>query len=549
MTSELAGDSAEVRKARGAFFTPKPLTDFMTDWAIRTASDRVLEPSCGDGAFIAAAVRRLQDLGGRTTIRAHELHEASANDARSLLAALDHPGEVRIGDFLACKAEPSFDAVVGNPPYVRYQGFTGPARAAGLSAALAQGVRLSRLASSWAPFVIHSAAHLTSTGRLAFVLPAELLSSNYAQEVRDYLLTRFASLAVVLIERQVFAGVQTEALILLAEGTGGTDRVRFAVVREADHLPPRDFSTTLDAKPGERWTTALLSADASRQLSDLAAGTIMAPLSGWGRLSLGAVTGNNRYFTLSPDRAGELGLRPEDTVAISPPGSSHLRYLRFDKDDHTRLGARGAPTLLFRPRVPSPAARAYIARGEAAGVDAAYKCRVRSPWWRTPLPAAPHLLFTYMSQTIPQLASNPAELHCLNSVHGLYLEPEVSDLSEMLALAALNSVTALSAEVTGRAYGGGILKMEPREAARLLVPSPTLVRSRQRALSEALPTAKAMLTSGRAQDARNLVDTILFGTGGALDPADLRVVREAYGLLSERRRDRSRSRTSTRGAR
>ena len=94
---------------------------------------------------------------------------------------------------------------------------------------------------------------------------------------------------------------------------------------------------------------------------------------------------------------------------------------------------------------PSRAARAYLEHGERLGVPNAYKCRVRTPWWRTPLPAPPDLFFTYMNQATPQLAANPARLHYLNSVHGLYLTAEAAGLGELLALAALNSAAALSA--------------------------------------------------------------------------------------------------------
>src|SRR5690349_21081750 len=49
-------DTAALRKARGAFFTPEPLARYITDWAVRSTSDRVLEPSCGEAAFLLAAV-------------------------------------------------------------------------------------------------------------------------------------------------------------------------------------------------------------------------------------------------------------------------------------------------------------------------------------------------------------------------------------------------------------------------------------------------------------------------------------------------------------
>ena len=509
MTIEIAADSAALRKERGAFFTPPTVTRFLARWGIRSGSDAMLEPSCGDGAILDAVAERLTTLGGREPVRAHELHTASAEDARSVLAERNYPGQVVVGDFLATRVEQTFDAVLGNPPYVRYQGFSGEARAVGLGAALAQGVRLSRLSSSWAPFVIHASAFLKVDGRLGLVLPAELLSSNYAQEVRDYLLRRFATVNVVLIDKQVFPGVQTEALLLLAEGMGGTDRVRFAIVREAADLDDVTFSTELRIGEGERWTSALVSAEAMDNLAGLEGAGHYATLADWGRLSLGAVTGNNRFFTLSPADAARHGLESSDLVRISPTGSSHLRALTFGQEDHDRVGASGGRTLLFRPDEPSAAALAYIAHGEELGVHNAYKCRVRSPWWRTPLPEAPDLLFTYMNEGTPQLATNPAKLYYLNSVHGLYLSPGRRSLGDVLALAALNTATALSAEITGRAYGGGVLKMEPREAARLLVPSHESVRSHEAQLRERLPYARRLLREGKLGDVRALVDSVL----------------------------------------
>jgi len=547
VTIELAGDSAELRKARGAFFTPPEVTRFLCEWAITSPEDRVLEPSCGDGAFLAAAVERLRELGGRVPLQAHELHEGSAADARQLLATAGYPGRVVVGDFLASPARPSFDVVVGNPPYIRYQGFTGEARATGLAAALAQGVRLSRLASSWAPFVVHAAGFLSPQGRLALVLPAELLAANYAAEVRDFLLRRFARVSVVLIGAQVFPGVQTEAVLLLAEGSGGTDRVAFATVDDAAALDNVVFDAILDVRAGERWTTALVSAEATHELSRLADAGWLSPLSQWGRISLGAVTGNNRYFTLTPAQADEWGLASSDVVPISPAGSSHLRALTITRAGHAALGQAGARTLLFRPDDgPSAAAREYIAHGEALGVPEAYKCRVRTPWWRTPLPAPPEVFFTYMNEATPQLAANPAGLHYLNSVHGLYLAPAASGLAELLALAALNSATALSAEVTGRAYGGGILKMEPREAAKLLVPSIQTVRAHERELSDLLPAARRLLRAGRLDAARDLVDGVLLTPRAALDPEGLESLREAQSTLRQRRRQRAKSRATTR---
>lgn len=537
MTTESATDFAATRKARGAFFTPTPITRFMSEWAIRSPDDRVLEPSCGDGAFLAASAQRLMALGGRTPLIAHELHEASAQGAASLLDSISYPGQVIVGDFLATQACAGFDVALGNPPFIRYQGFTGTARAAGLAAALAQGVRLSKLASSWAPFVIHASGFLAAHGRLALVLPAELLSANYAQEVRDYLLHRFSSLTIVVLGDQVFEGAQIEALLLLAEGHGGCDRVRFAHVERADALPHVSFDRELVVAGGQRWTGLRGSTSVQQGLADLTRSGCLTPLGTWGRLSLGAVTGNNGYFTLSPQQVRDLGLTASDVVPISPPGSTHLRALSLTKASHETLGRQGIRTMLFRPERPSEAALSYIKRGELQGVDQAYKCRVRAPWWRTPMPAPPDLFFTYMSDATPQLATNPAKLHYLNSVHGVYLNGESRDLGNLLPLACLNSATALSAELHGRPYGGGILKMEPREAVNLLVPGTEVVRSLSAPLTGLLPTARRLLKAGRLSELRELVDEIVLTTD-ALSADSRRHIQEAQQSVRESRQRR-----------
>ena len=111
---------------------------------------------------------------------------------------------------------------MGNPPFIRYQSFTGAARASAIQAALAQGVSLKRLSSAWAAFLVHAAGCLNSYGRLGFVLPAELLATHYAANVRAaFLLHRFGSLKIILFEQLVFPGVMQEVILLLAEGSGG----------------------------------------------------------------------------------------------------------------------------------------------------------------------------------------------------------------------------------------------------------------------------------------------------------------------------------------
>ena len=117
-------------------------------------------------------------------------------------------------------------------------------------------------------------------------------------------------------------------------------------------------------------------------------------------------------------------------LRLSPPGSRHLRGLTFTDSALDELGAAGSSTYLFRPvGEPSKAARRYIEAGEVAGVNNAYKCRIRPDWWRVPLVRPADLLLTYMNADTPRLCTNRARVHHLNSVHGVYLRRAVRRLA------------------------------------------------------------------------------------------------------------------------
>ncbi len=542
MTSAaLERDTPELRKARGAFFTPIELCRHLVDWAIRTPADAVLEPSCGEAAFLLAAAERMSRLGpGPGQLHGVDVHPASAQQARRILAGTGHTTQIEVADFFTLTPSPRFDAVIGNPPFVRYQDFTGEARALSREAASRAGVDLTRLASSWAAFTVHSALFLKPGGRLALVLPAELLSVNYAAEVRRFLIRRFGRVRLVLFTERVFPGVQEEVVLVLAEGSGGTNHFELQQVRGVAELIGGTGGMMSSWQPNTddgKWTSALLPEPARQVAAAAAEHPAATTLHTWGETTLGAVTGNNRYFALSPERVEALGLDVEqDLVRLSPPGSRHLRGLTFSGSQWQALGENGRATWLFRPSgEPSAAGREYIAAGERSGVPDAYKCRVRSPWWRVPLVPPADLLLTCMNADTPRICANRAEVRHLNSVHGIYLRPQLRRLGiDLLSLACLNSVTLLGAETVGRAYGGGMLKIEPREAGRLPMPTPEIVERLGPELDSVRPAVSNALATGQLLIAVQLIDDVLLA-GWGLSPAEAEIIRSARALLAARR--------------
>lgn len=535
-------DTSEHRKARGAFFTPPEIARYLCEWAVRAPTDTVLEPSCGEASFLMAAGERLRSIGASPLFWAEQLHgveifDASAQNAVSLLRGAGLDARVAVGDFFEHEPSRAYDAIVGNPPFIRYQNFTGAARSRSLEAALAQGVRLSGLASSWAAFVVKAALHLAPGGRLALVLPAELLSVNYAQEVRRFLLRRFGRVRLIMFEDRVFPGVLEEVVLLLADGTGGASCLEVHQTKDVRSLASVEVAAWIQHTPsGDKWTPALVAEEAFATYQGLVAERFE-PMRDWGRPYLGAVTGNNNFFSLTRADASAHGLTDADLVRISPPGARHLRGLTFTDSVWTQLACEGARCLLFSPGDnPSAAAQRYIEAGQAAGVSGAYKCRVRNPWWRVPLVDAPDLFLTYMNHDRPRLVTNAARAHILNSVYGIRLVDGRRGVGcDLLPIASLNSITLLGTEVVGRAYGGGLLKMEPREADNLPLPSLSRVKAAEQQLRNARPQLASALRRGDVAAAVEAVDRIILAD---VPEDDLKALRLAREMLFQRRRAR-----------
>lgn len=541
-------DSSHARKARGAFFTPSELAEFLAVWAVRTPKDRVLEPSCGEASLLSAVGRQLRSMGGRTTLVGLDVHEPSIDAARQLLRDEKLKAELRVADFFDEIPERQFDIVIGNPPYIRYQSFSGKDRAKAQRAALAQGVRLSGLANAWAAFVVHAASFLREGGRLALVLPASLLSVNYAAPVRRFLLDRFKSVQLVMFEERVFPDVLEEVVLLRAEGKGPTPRFELFQVRDLEGLHTLRGPSAVSARPwtpvdaDDKWTEALLPSGVASLYTKLTSRAEFNMLRDWGDTDLGMVTGNNKFFTLTATQVAALGLRKGETMRISPPGSRHLRGLVFTDQTFAKMAEEGGRVYLFYPDKdnPSKAANRYIELGESQDVHKAYKCAVRSPWWRVPTVRVADLFLTYMNHDVPRLVSNGAKAAHLNSIHGVTLNGCNRALgAELLPIAMLNSVTMLGAELVGRSYGGGILKVEPKEADLLPMPSPAMLEAAGAALRNLRPQLSKLLRNSQLAEVVRAVDEALLIGILNCSRDEVAVLSEARNMMAARRSARA----------
>ena len=185
----------QLQKETGAYYTPDAVVASLIQWVVRDGQDRMLDPACGDGRFIA---------GHRHSVGIEQNGEA-------VRQATTRAPWARIyeDDFFTWASTTSerFECAVGNPPFIRYQSFKGEVRSRALQLCLRLGASFTGLTSSWAPFLVGAASLLVPGGRMAFIVPAEIGHAPYATPLLEYLVARFAPLPVVTERHKCFRSV------------------------------------------------------------------------------------------------------------------------------------------------------------------------------------------------------------------------------------------------------------------------------------------------------------------------------------------------------
>ena len=450
------------RKSLGAYYTPPQVAAALVRWAVRRPDDRMLDPACGDARFLA-------------------LHRNSTgvdcDDAAISAATEAAPDSVlHAANFFewAYSTRDRFDCAAGNPPFIRYQRFNGGTRETALRLCGSVGAKVSRLTSSWVPYLIATGALLRKGGRLAFVVPAEIGHAPYAGPLLSWLAGHFETVRIVAIRDKVFRELSEDVWLLFADGFGGsTEALELAVMDRFDECATVPAGTRISLEEWHRWRCRLrpfLLPDRVRteyrRLVELE-GT--ATLGDFGRVGIGYVSGDNDFFHLRPSRARDLGI-PESCLKPTVRRGRDLRNGPITTETVSEWRRNDTPNFLLRLDSRPPASsgvRRHLDSEAGKKARLRYKCRVRKPWYSVPNVTAPDLFLSYMSSGTPALVENRAGCACTNAVHAVQLREGVSPSA--LRRRWNTPLTALSCEIEGHPLGGGVLKLEPREAFSVAV--------------------------------------------------------------------------------
>lgn len=526
--------SRKLRRERGIYYSPEDVAIALVNWAVRASDDTIFDPSFGGCVFLRAGQTRLEQLGAIDAPRrvyGTDWDFGAWRDAAQLIQLGANPKQFRRDDFLAVQPKDlggPFNVVVGNPPYVRAHVLSDDARSVAM-ASVPVGVRLSRAASYWAYFVLHALAFVAPGGRMALILPGTFLRADYAEVVRSELIRAFASVTILVLDEHLFADAEEESVLVLAEQRGngpgtvqiGTAKRDGLIIEDAIHRAVRPLTTS---EEHSNWARGLFDADLLVLYDSLA--SRFGRLGSAAHIRIGVVTGANDYFLVNADTRRKIGI---EDVALRPiiAKTAELRGLWLTPDD-----AASSSTQLFIPPaldIPPGAAR-YIKHGEEIGIHQGAKCSTRIPWFVPRDTQPPDAFLSCMSWVDARLVLNRASAVCTNTLLAVSFQPEVDEARRIAyAAGALSTVAQLSAELEGRVTGGGLLKLEPSDARRLVVPQVSLDAREQTYLD-------ALCRGIRWDEARALVDNRLLGE--QFSPDELHVLATALERAHMRRRGR-----------
>lgn len=412
-----------------------------------------------------------------------------------------HPAaRVLHGDFLAMDRSDlgRFDCVVGNPPYIRVRHQDRDARASGRRRAEGVGVDLSGLASSWAHFTVHATTFLRDTGRFAFVLPAELLTANYGRSVLEFLHRRFDSLVMVAFDTPVFDGALVDALLVLASADGPAGQ-RMITLPDVDALSAIAAGGPLVSAAPRGGRRPAVTVEIETAYARLASSGTTVRLRDLAKVDIGVVSGGAQFFVLDEQRRIDLRLAPPEVRPYVRRGRD-LRGLAVADDETQWLFSAGSAM--------SEAARRYVGSKASLAVRTGYKVSRRATWHEVPIPhRRPDLLFPPMIHRFPRLVANTNRRLASNLLYHVESADPRATSVRALAARSLSSVFSLSCEMEGRPFAGGVLKIEPSESERLLVPRASLEQDRR--LARMFPTLDRLVRDGHLEEAQRRVDDVL----------------------------------------
>lgn len=469
----------EHRKRFGQFFTPVPIATLMAEWIEAINPKTILDPAVGPGVF----PRILFNTCPNAQVTCIDLDSVALDAAHVALPNADRATFIE-QDFLLWSDERLFDAAIANPPYLRHHDLHYPFDIF-YFVGKKNHVHLSRLSNIYVLFILEICRRLRAGGRAAIIVPGEWVNANFGDELKRWLVSRGVLHTLLYFSHastQFEDALTTASILLLEQPHPHVGREFIQTIFVNDGGPLEDIRRVLHGQPVanpevvvQQFTPDLLLKE--KKWNHLLGHGHRQALPGFVSLSRladtrrGIATGCNSFFHLTPSAAERLAIRSENLTPCVGRALDVAGVVFHKRDFEGLLANDGRAYLFDMQSEPNEAERAYIGEGESDGLDKRYLCAARNSKWYHMERRPPSAIWaTVFGRKGLRFIHNPDRIANLTTFHCIYPAVDSQDFAAALTACLNSQLVQDLARRQHRVYGGGLLKVEPKDLLDIEVP-------------------------------------------------------------------------------
>lgn len=510
-------------KNLGAYYTPQNVSKIICQKLLNNKHfARVLEPSCGNGSFLKnIKSKNIQKLV------AIERDFQIATSVR--LKYQSSKIEIIHDDFLNYfegNKSKKFDLIIGNPPFIKYSLMTKKQATLGKSLLTDLNINPSIFSNCWELFLILSLNLLEKNGTICFILPYEILQTNYAENLKKILFKHLNYVEFSIIEENIFPDLQQRVVIFKGINNykkTGTYFKNYRTVSDFEKdIPTRTTKFTVNEHQ-KKWSAFDSLGEKINQYNEIA--HLFKRAKDLTENHTGIVTGANAYFIKSAQEIKKYKLNKFKKLIIQK-GSCVNNMLIVKKADILKLNKLAVPNYLVsidNKEIP----KAYLKIGKKLDIHTRYKSRNRTPWYKVPITKSGELLFFKRCSKYPKLILNEDKIHATDSAYCIHMREGYDKFSFLASF--YNSLTLMYCELLGRSYGGGVLELTPNEFRELPIPYVKLKKNDVRKLDSMLRKNKSL------EQIIDFIDTTVLIKNHNFSKATVDEISTARKLLADNR--------------
>jgi adenine-specific DNA-methyltransferase len=470
----------ERRKEYGQFFTPPVVARWMAKWVTVNHPKNILEPSVGLGSLAGAVLVEMPNAYIEGIEKDSEIFDQISPELASKIT-------LRNINYFDLEKDQKYDGIIANPPYVRHHSLDIEKETYSALEDIT-GEKLSKLTNLYVLFCIDIIDRLTDGGRAAIIIPTEWMNANFGAGFKKYLnkVSVLKSVIYVSHDALIFDDALTTAAILLLEkgsGISKDDPIDFVFVLEKEFF---DNTTPLKCDDGigsinfqygwdellntKKWDSLFNKDKLIGNQENLIR------LENLCTSRRGIATGANFFFHLSKSEVKKNSLSQlslKKCIGSAPD----VKGLIFTSSDFEALVERDGKSYLFDPPPSlSESDAKYIESGISLEVDKGYLTSNRKVWYSQERRSPALIWVGVFNREKVKFIYNESEIYNLTTFHCLYPHKEFGQLQVKALVAILNHQDfAAYVMEQRRVYGGGLVKLEPKDLNDIRVPDLRLI--------------------------------------------------------------------------